>query len=154
DFVFIFVTMKSILFTLSTFICTTVSFAQTATKTHTVAKGDTIPQTAKKYNTTNNVLLLLNPETVEGVSKNQDIKIPITAAVPTQVQPKETVYGNSKQYNNATKKLYDLNPGIKKNRLKIGHFLNFSQTDLSNSKQQSTIGTSTVIVEKGETIYG
>ncbi|RRA96468.1 LysM peptidoglycan-binding domain-containing protein [Paenimyroides viscosum] len=154
DFVFIFVTMKRILFTLSTFICTTVSFAQTATKTHTVAKGETITQIAKKYNTTNNVLFLLNPEAVDGVSENQVIKIPTTAAVQHQVQPKETVYGISKQYNIATKKLYDLNPGLKENGLKIGQFLNLSQTNLSNSKQQSTIGTSTVIVEKGETIYG
>ncbi len=154
DFVFIFVTMKRILFTLSTFICTTVSFAQTATKTHTVAKGETITQIAKKYNTTNNVLFLLNPEAVDGVSENQVIKIPTTAAVQHQVQPKETVYGISKQYNIATEKLYDLNPGLKENGLKIGQFLNLSQTNLRNSKQQSTIGTSTFIVEKGETIYG
>lgn len=153
--------MKRIFITLSTLFCATVSFAQTATKTHTVAKGETITQIAKRYNTTNNVLFLLNPEAVDGVSENQIIKIPTTSSVQHQVQAKETVYGISKQYNIATEKLYDLNPGLKENGLKIGQFLNLNETTsknaatVSNNNQSlKNVASTTVIVEKGETIYG
>lgn len=153
--------MKRLFFTLSTLFCATVSFAQTATKTHTVAKGETITQIAKKYNTTNNVLFLLNPEAVDGVSENQIIKIPTTSSVQHQVQAKETVYGISKQYNIAIEKLYDLNPGLKENGLKIGQFLNLAETTskntaaVSNNNQPAkNLASTTVIVEKGETIYG
>ena len=153
--------MKRIFITLSTLFCATVSFAQTATKTHTVAKGETITQIAKRYNTTNNVLFLLNPEAVDGVSENQIIKIPTTSSVQHQVQAKETVYGISKQYNIATEKLYDLNPGLKENGLKIGQFLNLNETTSKNAAAVSNnnqpvknVASTTVIVEKGETIYG
>lgn len=153
--------MKRIFITLSTLFCATVSFAQTATKTHTVAKGETITQIAKRYNTTNNVLFLLNPEAVDGVSENQIIKIPTTSSVQHQVQAKETVYGISKQYNIAIEKLYDLNPGLKENGLKIGQFLNLAETTskntatVSNNNQSlKNVASTTVIVEKGETIYG
>lgn len=153
--------MKRIFITLSTLFCATVSFAQTATKTHTVAKGETITQIAKRYNTTNNVLFLLNPEAVDGVSENQIIKIPTTSSVQHQVQAKETVYGISKQYNIAIEKLYDLNPGLKENGLKIGQFLNLTETTSKNTATVSNnnqpvknVASTTVIVEKGETIYG
>lgn len=153
--------MKRLFFTLSTLFCATVSFGQTATKIHTVAKGETITQIAKKYNTTNNVLFLLNPEAVDGVSENQIIKIPTTSSVQHQVQGKETVYGISKQYNIAIEKLYDLNPGLKENGLKVGQFLNLAETTSKNSVAVSNnnqtvknLASTTVIVEKGETIYG
>ena len=153
--------MKRLFFTLSTLFCATVSFAQAATKIHTVAKGETITQIAKRYNTTNNVLFLLNPEAVDGVSENQIIKIPTTSSVQHQVQAKETVYGISKQYNIAIEKLYDLNPGLKENGLKIGQFLNLAETTsknnavVSNNNQPvKNTASTTVIVEKGETIYG
>lgn len=153
--------MKRLFFTLSTLFCATVSFAQTATKTHTVTKGETITQIAKRYNTTNNVLFLLNPEAVDGVSENQIIKIPTTSSVQHQVQAKETVYGISKQYNIAIEKLYDLNPGLKENGLKIGQFLNLTETTSKNTATVSNnnqpvknVASTTVIVEKGETIYG
>lgn len=153
--------MKRMFLTLSTLFCATITLAQTATKTHTVAKGETITQIAKKYNTTNNVLFLLNPEAVDGVSESQIIKIPTTSSVQHQVQTKETVYGISKQYNIAIEKLYDLNPGLKENGLKIGQFLNLAETSSNNAATVSNnnqpaknIASTTVIVEKGETIYG
>ena len=151
--------MKKIIFTISALICAGYSFAQTATKTHVVAKGENITQIAKKYNTTNNVLFLLNPEAVNGVSENQILKIPTTSSVQHTVQPKETVYGISKQYNIAIEKLYDLNPGLKENGLKVGQALNLNEETKSivpttNSTSNKNINTTKVIVEKGETIYG
>lgn len=159
-FVFIFVTMKKIIFTISTLICAGYSFAQSATKTHVVTKGETITQIAKKYNTTNNILFILNPDAVEGVSENQILKIPTTSNIQHEVQAKETVYGISKKYNIATEKLFDLNPGLKENGLKIGQKLNLvdnsKNTRLVNNTTSSKkeIGVTTVLVEKGETIYG
>ncbi len=152
-FVFIFVFMKRILLTLSVLFGATTLYAQTATTTHTVAKGETVTQIAKKYNTTKNVLFLLNPEAVDGISENQILKIPTTAGVQHTVQPKETIYGISKQYNIAIEKLYDLNPGLKENGLKIGQSLNLSGVH-SNASSLKNVASTTVIVEKGETIYG
>jgi len=148
--------MKRIFFTLSALLCVTVSFAQTITKTHIVAKGETITQIAKKYNTTNNVMFLLNPEAVDGVSESQVLKIPTTSDIQHTVKSKETVYGIAKQYNIAIEKLYDLNPGLKEYGLKIGQQLNLTETTAINNTHQITekINASTVIVEKGETIYG
>jgi len=148
--------MKRIFFTLSALFCVTALFAQTITKTHVVAKGETITQIAKKYHTTNNVLFLLNPEAVDGLSENQILKIPTTSDIQHTVKSKETVYGIAKQYNIAIEKLYDLNPGLKEYGLKIGQQLNLTETTAINNVQQLTgkINASTVIVEKGETIYG
>lgn len=148
--------MKRIFFTLSALFCVTALFAQTITKTHVVAKGETITQIAKKYNTTNNVLFLLNPEAVDGLSENQILKIPTTSDIQHTVKSKETVYGIAKQYNIAIEKLYDLNPGLKEYGLKIGQQLNLTETTAIKNVQQLTgkPNASTVIVEKGETIYG
>lgn len=151
--------MKRIFFTLTTIFCATISYAQTVTKIHTVLKGETITQIAKKYNTTKNVLFLLNPEAVDGISENQVIKIPTSSSIQHQVQVKETVYGISKQYNIAIEKLYDLNPGLKENGLKIGQFLNLTEVAnnavISQGKNSTNaVNTSAIIVEKGDTIYG
>lgn len=158
-FVFIFVSMKRIFFTLSALLCTGIIFAQTATKTHVVAKGETITQIAKKYNTTNNVLFLLNPESVDGVSEHQILKIPSTSNIQHQVQAKETVYGISKQYNIAIEKLYDLNPGLKESGLKEGQFLNLTEataqkSSVSGNSSKKKTEIAEVMVEKGETIFG
>src|SRR5690606_35727121 len=130
--------MKRIFFTLSALLCVTVSFAQTITKTHIVAKGETITQIAKKYNTTNNVMFLLNPEAVDGVSESHVLKIPTTSDIQHTVKSKETVYGIAKQYNIAIEKLYDLNPGLKEYGLKIGQLLNLTETTAINNTHQIT----------------
>ena len=154
--------MKSTFYTLSALLYAGITFAQTATKTHVVAKGETITQIAKKYHTTNNVLFLLNPEAVDGVSENQIIKIPSTSDIRHEVQPKETVYGISKQYNIAIEKLYSLNPGLKENGLKVGQFLNLTDETAQRNSGSAPAGTAAkasdnikeITVEKGETIYG
>lgn len=152
--------MKKIFFTISSLICATLSYAQTVTKLHTVAKGETVTQIAKKYQTTKNVIFLLNPDAVNGISENQVLKIPNAIDALHEVQHKETVYGIAKQYNLATEKLYDLNPGLKENGLKVGQKLNLSdhnittQSKAKNNIVKSDNTSSTVVIEKGETIYG
>lgn len=142
--------MKRIFYTLSVLLFANWSFGQTVTKTHVVAKGETVTQIAKKYQTTNNVLFLLNPEAVNGISENQVLKIPTSSDVQHTVQPKETLYGISKQYNIAIEKLYDLNPGLKEYGLKIGQQLNLTDT---NKATAINTNASTVMVERGHTIY-
>ncbi|MBS7321395.1 MAG: LysM peptidoglycan-binding domain-containing protein, partial [Myroides sp.] len=73
--------MKRIFYTLSVLLFANWSFGQTVTKTHVVARGETVTQIAKKYQTTNNVLFLLNPEAVNGISENQVLKIPTSSDV-------------------------------------------------------------------------
>lgn len=137
--------MKKIIITLSVLLYTNIFMAQSATRNHIVSKGETITQIAKKYHTTNNVVFLLNPEAVDGVVEHQVLKIPITSNVQHQVEAKETVYGISKKYNIPIEKLYDLNPGLKEYGLKVDQFLNLT----------ASAGTSkTILIEKGETIYG
>ena len=135
--------MKRII-TLSVLFYVNVFLAQPATKNHVVEKGETITQIAKKYNTTNNVIFLLNPDAVEGISQHQVLKIPAASEVRHQVQAKETVYGISKQYNIPIEKLYDLNPGLREYGLKVDQFLNLADFDSESNS---------VVVEKGETIY-
>src|SRR5690606_1196240 len=135
--------MKRII-TLSVLFYVNVFLAQPATKNHVVEKGETITQIAKKYNTTNNVIFLLNPDAVEGISQHQVLKIPAASEVRHQVQAKETVYGISKQYNIPIEKLYDLNPGLREYGLKVNQFLNLANFDSESNS---------VVVEKGETIY-
>ena len=142
--------MKRIFYTLSALLCVTISFAQIVTKTHVVTKGETITQIAKKYNTTNNVLFLLNPEAVDGISEHQQLKIPTTSEIQHTVQPKETIYGISKQYNIAIKAVR-FKSGLREYGLKIGQQLNLTETAALN---QSNAQENSVVVQRGQTIYG
>src|SRR5690554_2430546 len=108
--------MKRIIVTLSVILFTCTLYAQPATKKHVVKRGETITQIAKKYNTSNNVLFLLNPEAVKGISRSQVLQVPITSEVQHRVQPKETVYGIPKQYEISIEELYKLNPGVEEYR--------------------------------------
>src|SRR5690554_6721036 len=108
--------MKRIIITLWVLIFNITAFAQPATKKHVVKRGETITQIAKKYNTSNNVLFLLNPEAVKGISRSQVLQVPITSEVQHRVQPKKTVYGISKQYEISIEELYKLNPGVEEYR--------------------------------------
>src|SRR5690554_6076456 len=137
--------MKRIIITLWVLIFNITAFAQPATKKHVVKRGETITQIAKKYNTSNNVLFLLNPEAVKGISRSQVLQVPIASEVQHRVQPKETVYGISKQYEISIEELYKLNPGVEEYGLKVGQILNITGLSLYNS---------TIIVQQGETIYG
>ncbi len=137
--------MKRIIVTLSVILFTCTLYAQPATKKHVVKRGETITQIAKKYNTSNNVLFLLNPEAVKGISRSQVLQVPITSEVQHKVQAKETAYGISKQYNISIEDLYQLNPGLEEYGLKVKQILNITGADSFKN---------TIIVQPGETIYG
>jgi len=103
-----------------------------AQKSHTVIKGDTPYNIAKKYGITVDELLKLNPKVKDGKLALGDVLTvkndktpastpkPVVAAKPTNnsqlgkiiLQPKQTVYGITKQYHISETDLRKLNPEL------------------------------------------
>jgi LysM repeat protein len=108
-------------------------FAQpTNLKKHTVQKGETITQIAQKYKVTPYDIYRLNPDAQNGIQENAVLIIPSSIVASTsaqakthEVQPKETLYGISKQYNIAIEELEKMNPELK-DGLKIGQIIQLS----------------------------
>lgn len=137
-----------------------VSFAQEATQKHTVQKGETITQIAKKYQTSANELFFLNTNAVNGINENQILLIPNlnSGAIQHEVLAQETIYGISKKYNIAIDQLYLYNPGLKENGLKIGQKINISKpktisNTTSNSSESKVVTYREIEVKEKETIY-
>jgi LysM repeat protein/ABC-type branched-subunit amino acid transport system substrate-binding protein len=110
---------------------------------HTVAKGETINIIAQKYKVTPYDIYKLNPDSQNGIQLDSVLLIPPTGelvaavtpkstpSVPTStpqntnptthlVQPKETIYSLSKQYNITIDELKAANGDLLKDGLKIG----------------------------------
>lgn len=124
--------IKKIL-TLSAF---AVFFGANAQKTHTVVKGDNPYNIAKKYGMSLDDLVKLNPGVKDGKVNIGDVLVvnrkavtanaATTAKVPPSdevgyitLQPKQTIYGITKQYNITENQLRTLNPDLDSN-MKIG----------------------------------
>lgn len=109
-----------------------------AQKSHTVVKGDTPYNIAKKYGLTVDELLKLNPSVKDGklaigevlTVKNDKIASSSKAGVSTKpvgnvqlgkivLQPKQTIYGITKQYRISETDLRKLNPDLE-SHMKIG----------------------------------
>ncbi|MEC5157644.1 amino acid ABC transporter substrate-binding protein [Chryseobacterium sp. MP_3.2] len=106
-------------------------------KTHTVSKGDNPYNISKKYNISLEELYQLNPKTKDGklaigdvlivqnsvknTPKNATVKAVSTAGEFGKItlQPKQTVYGITKQYQISETELRRLNPDLDSN-MKIG----------------------------------
>jgi cell wall-associated NlpC family hydrolase len=118
-------------------------FSQEKYTRHTVAKGETVSEIAKKYNVTTAVIYELNPDAVNGIKQKTLLLIP-TSKTKTikskkvevskelllqnhEVLPKETVYGIAKQANISVSELYALNPDLEKEGLKIGQSIKIPQ---------------------------
>ncbi|MCX8525289.1 LysM peptidoglycan-binding domain-containing protein [Chryseobacterium formosus] len=108
----------------------------TAQKTHTVVKGDTPYNISKKYGISVDELLKLNPKVKDGKLTLGDVvnvksggavntaaKTPVTNTSAKTgkiiLQPKQTVYGITKQYRISETDLRKLNPDLD-SHLKIG----------------------------------
>lgn len=110
------------------------AFAQDKYKKHTVAKGETIIEIAKKYKVTPYDIYRLNPDSQNGIKENAILLIPngsvkvLTEPVKEkttkvvnpvhEVQPKETFYSVAKKYNVTVEDLQKANPEVKE--LQIG----------------------------------
>jgi cell wall-associated NlpC family hydrolase len=123
-------------------------FSQEKFKKHTVAKGETISEIARKYNVNPSVIYELNPDAVNGIKGKMVLLIPtstkqnpavatpaITSNLPEkthEVLPKETLYGIAKQHYITIDDLYKINPNLEKQGLKIGQTIKIPQTALED----------------------
>jgi LysM repeat protein len=121
-------------------------FSQEKYKKHTVSKGETIGEIAKKYNVQPSVIYELNPDAVNGIKwetvlliptntkKNTSASSPATASNFSEkiheVLPKETLYGIAKQHHISIEDLYKINPNLEKEGLKIGQTIKIPQQTL------------------------
>lgn len=127
---------------------------------HTVAKGETVTTIAQRYKVTPFDIYKLNPDSQNGLQLNSVLIIPpstgsaavitptaapVKAAMqgnpPTThlVQPKETLYSISKQYNVTIDALKAANGDLLNNGLKIGQNI---KIPASETKVQSALATS------------
>lgn len=125
----------SLLFTVLSVSVTTATKQEKYIK-HTVAKGDTVNIIAQKYNVTPYDIFKLNPDSQNGIKQDTVLLIPpssigTTTTVQKQavisskktthlVQPKETLFSLSRQYNVSVDAIKNANAELLKDGLKIG----------------------------------
>jgi len=145
--------MKHFLFTL--LLLGQIGFGQQEkTFTHTIAKGETLYQIAKKYNVSANEIVKLNPGVENGIQENTVLQIPnhnsvsyllkrndVSAINYTkhQVTAKETLFSIARDNNVSVKDLDELNADLLKDGLKIG------QEILLPNKKKTIDGSARVI---------
>lgn len=134
---------------------------------HTVIKGETINLIAQKYHVTPYDIYKLNPDSQNGIQLDTVLLIPPSQAEPTAyvapkivttittaavqstkptshlVQPKETLYSLSKQYNVTIDELKAANGDLLNNGLKIGMNVKIPASD----GQVAVVSTPTVVKE-------
>lgn len=130
------------------FFSSTSLFSQEKYKQHTVSKGETIGEIAKKYHLKSEAIYELNPDAVNGIKPKMVLLIPTkskqnnTVTTPEtanthpekthEVLPKETLYGIAKQYHTTIDELHKINPDLEKQGLKIGQIINVPQTAMED----------------------
>lgn len=112
-----------------------VFLSMSAQKTHTVVKGDNPYNISKKYGITVEELLKMNPKVKDGklsIGDTLSVKAGSNTGVKTNsgskttqlgkivLQPKQTIYGITKQYKISEEELRRLNPDLDAN-MKIGN---------------------------------
>ncbi|MFN3754636.1 LysM peptidoglycan-binding domain-containing protein [Flavobacterium sp.] len=131
---------------------------------HTVAKGETITLIAQKYKVTPFDIYKLNPDSQNGIELNSVLLIPPSSAESTVippkqtqpkasssvtthlVQPKETLFSLSRQYNVTVDALKEANADLLKEGLKIG------QTIKIPASNGSSVGGTAIVSPSKETI--
>ncbi|WP_264520668.1 LysM peptidoglycan-binding domain-containing protein [Flavobacterium sp. N1994] len=152
----------SIVLTVFSFVFTVAAKQEKYIK-HTVVKGETITMIAQKYKVTPYDIYKLNPDSQNGIQLDSVLLIPPTGEVvaapapkstpstpqntnPTThlVQPKETMYSLSKQYNITIDELKAANGDLLKDGLKIGQNIKIP----ASGSGQSVVVAKPVEVEK------
>lgn len=127
-----------------------------AQKTHTVSKGESAYAIAKKYGMTLQELYRLNPSIQNGtlaigqklvLSNNGSPKQTNSSPEIGQIiiQPKQTIYGLTKQYKISESELRKLNPDLD-NQMKIG-----SRVNLPMDKIKKYTGNQEIVSQETET---
>ena len=100
--------------------------------THTVVKGDTLYSLAKKYNTTVDNIVSLNPQITDGqsiiigqtykmVAENSKVAVNNNGYINYTVVKGDTLYSLAKKYNTTIDNIINSNPGVLENEnIKIG----------------------------------
>ena len=118
---------KRILFVLAIVMMATTASAQKSDYVnHIVAKGETLFSISKRYNTTVDEVIRLNPGSEVKLSIGQELIIPRNTTNKKKsgkthvIQPGETLYRLSKMYDVTTDDICNANPGLSKNNFKAG----------------------------------
>lgn len=132
------------IFTLSAF---AVFLGVNAQKSHTVEKGDNLYNISKRYGMSLDELVRLNPSVKDGqvnigqvlfINNKSEKPIHTISSVDKNIntelgyiiiQPKQTIYGISKQYKISESELRNLNPNLEA-QMKIGNRLNLPLTNI------------------------
>lgn len=136
--------IKKIFLTSMLLLCAGSGFAQN--QTHTVAKGETVYSLARKYGMSVNDFYRLNPSVKDQLAIGQKVKVMKGgAAVPKndavgyiEVQPKQTIYGITRQYHITEAQLRALNPNLG-HSLQTGERLALPAANLQKYADKSTV---------------
>lgn len=120
--------------------------AQDSIIEHQIQKGETAYFIAQKYKVSIDEIYKLNPDSQNGIKDNQIIKIPVHAEKAAHqkrefkhiVQPKETLFGLSKQYHISVEALQNANQETLADGLQIGQELVIPQNS-DTSKPESAV---------------
>jgi LysM repeat protein len=130
--------------------------AQDSIIEYQIQKGETAYFIAQKYKVSVDEIFKLNPESQNGIKENQILKIPVhsqanpnpIAQVTHIVQPKETLFGLSKQYHISLEALQNANQEILAGGLQIGQELVIPQNLDTTTKIVSTQVTHQVVAKE------
>jgi len=124
--------------------------AQDAIIEHRIQKGETAFFIAQKYKVSVDEIYKLNPESQNGIKDSQVLKIPIHHSENTTskqqthiVEPKETLFGLSKQYHVSVDAIQNANSEILASGLQIGQELIIPQNLDSATKSEVGVSSKT-----------
>ena len=128
---------------------------------HTVAKGETLYSISKRYNTTVEEVVKLNPGSERILSIGQKLIIPRNTANKVKsgkthlIQPGETLYRLSKMYNVTIEEICDVNPGLSKNNFRAGEEIIIPTKQATQKQEEQKVAVSVEPeTEKEQTIIG
>ena len=133
----------------------------TTGKIYTVAKGDSLYQIAKKYNTTVDELKKLNNLSSNNLTIGMKLKIPVSSSTTNneetpsstktytyQVKKGDTLYQIAKNNNTTVDAIKKLN-NLSSNTLTIGSIIKLPSSNTSSNTSEENI----YIVKSGDTLY-
>jgi LysM repeat protein len=136
-------------------------FSQETFTRHTVEKGETISEIAKKYHVEPKAIYELNPDASKGIKCKSVLIIPKTSSLGEKyaenknqksglthkVLNKETLFSIAKKYKVKVQDLYVLNPNLEKEGLKNGQIINITKSNVSDILNENAIETDGIAYE-------